>query len=148
MLHARIQLIKTYLQSLPPSYLTTSSDLSTSNTTGSKESGQEIDHALLRSIQALLSRLPLLLPPDDLSNFNHETLAEKSDVGLVSLLGSVSQGVKEAKDLGRKFTVIEHGKSAAKKLMHYQYAEGGYDDAQQAQEALNLETATRNSLFQ
>ena len=145
MLHARIQLIQSYLESLPPSYLTTT-DSSTPSQDSSTYPSCEPDYPLLRSIQALLSRLPLLLPSSDLSGFNHEALAEKSDVSLVSLLGSVGQGVKDARELGRKFSVIEHGKNSAKKPIYSGLPEGGYVDAN-TQEALAIEAATRNSLL-
>jgi COP9 signalosome complex subunit 6 len=119
MLHTRIQLLKTYLQNLPPSYLTTppppsdpsaappdSSDLSSSTTTTTTTPTQ-ISHPLLRSIQALLHRLPLLLPADRAS-FAQESLAEKSDVSLVALLGSLSKSIKETREMGRKFGIVDH----------------------------------------
>ncbi|KAG8525681.1 uncharacterized protein KY384_000441 [Bacidia gigantensis] len=112
MLHTRIKLIKDYLTSMPPSYLTTSSDTSK----GQLESEAEIDYPLLRSIKSLVSRLPLLLPSSDFSSFKHETLAEKSDVELVSLLGCLGRSVKDARELGRKFALIEEGRKSAKKL--------------------------------
>lgn len=118
MLHTRIQLLKAYLTSLEPSYLTTtttttvatnnpSSDPTTPPTDAAISS--ELNHPLLRSILALLSRLPLLLPPEHHSTFRQETLAEKSDVQLVSLLGSLGKSVKEAREMGRKFSVVEGG---------------------------------------
>jgi len=119
MLHTRIQLLKTYLQNLPPSYLTTppppsdpsaappdSSDPSSSTTTTTTTPTQ-ISHPLLRSIQALLHRLPLLLPADRAS-FAQESLAEKSDVSLVALLGSLSKSIKETREMGRKFGIVDH----------------------------------------
>ena len=125
MLHSRIKLLKSYLESLPPSQLTSQE----SNVTKVEPPDPNLDYPLLRSIQALLSRLPLLLSPHDLSTFQQETLAEKSDVGLVSLLGSLGQSVNDAKELGRKFSVIEHGKSSAKRSGPYsQFGESGFDD--------------------
>ena len=116
MLHTRIKLLKSYLTSLPPSAPTSSSNSSEAAPVADTTSNLEVDYPLLRSIQALLSRLPLLLPFGDLSNFKQETLAEKSDVGLVSLLGSLGQSVKEARELGRKFAVVEASKNTNKKL--------------------------------
>ena len=112
MLHSRIKLLKSYLESLPASHLTSSSE--TSN--GTPDTVIEIDYPLLRSIQALLVRLPLLLPSSDLSNFKHETQVENSDVELVSLLGGLGRSVKDARELGRKFAVVEEGKKSAKKM--------------------------------
>ena len=112
MLHTRIRLLKSYLTSLPPSELTAGSDFSaTTDQASMQQPTAEIDYPLLRSIQALLSRLPLLLPSGDLSAFKQETMAEKSDVGLVSLLGNLGQSVKDARELGRKFAVIEAAKT-------------------------------------
>ena len=145
MLHSRIQLIKTYLETLPPSYLTTAGDRKV--TQNGVNDSPPLDFPLLRSIQALLSRLPLLLSPSDLSNFNHENLAEKSEVGLVSLLGSVGQGVRDLQGLGSKFAVIESGKNSAKRSVFSQLPEGGFDDPQGNLEDMDLEAATRNSLF-
>ena len=94
----------------------TSSDASDTTSAAATSANAEIDYPLLRSIQALLSRLPLLLPFGDLASFKQETLAEKSDVGLVSLLGNLGQSVKDARELGRKFAVVESSKSSNKKL--------------------------------
>lgn len=110
MLRTRIQLLKSYLTSLPPSYLSESSvadgtiaeDKSPSNQT-------EIDHSILRSIQALVNRLPLLIPADGVA-FEHESLAEKSDVSLVALLGDLTRGTKNIREMGRKFGIVHHAK--------------------------------------
>ena len=114
MLHTRIQLIKAYLLSLPPSYLNTPS---TPNAPAPTQSAQnpEINHPLLRSILALLSRLPLLLSTGSLSTFKQETLAEQSDVELVSLLGGLGRSVKDARELGRKFGVVESARRMGRK---------------------------------
>lgn len=121
MLHKRIQLLKAYLTSLPPSYLTSSSLSDSPSTTPitststTPPSSSEINHPLLRSILALLSRLPLLLPTGNLSKFNQETLAEKSDVELVSLLGDLGKSVKDAREMGHKFYVVDRVRSHARK---------------------------------
>ncbi|KAL6718651.1 hypothetical protein ACLMJK_002885 [Lecanora helva] len=130
MLHARISLLKSYLSSLPLSYLTTPppppATTTTSNDDTSVEQQQEqhtdtststpaINHPLLRSTLSLLSRLPLLLPPSSLPSFNQETLAEKSDVELVSLLGNWGRNIKEAREMGRKFAVVETMKGQKRK---------------------------------
>ena len=116
MLHTRIKLLKSYLTSLPPSDLTTPPDSSAPASNPTTASPAEVNYPLLRSIQALLTRLPLLLPAGDLSKFQQETTAEKSDVELVSLLGNLGQSVKEAREMGRKFAIIEGAKNAQKQL--------------------------------
>ncbi|KAI4178448.1 MAG: hypothetical protein LQ346_007442 [Caloplaca aetnensis] len=114
MLHTRIQLLKTYLTSLPPSYL---SDVSASNgdtnENNSSPSPPKIDHSILRSIQALVNRLPLVIPADGAA-FEHESLAEKSDVSLVALLGDLTRGTKNIREMGRKFNVVNTAKQRSK----------------------------------
>lgn len=123
MLHARISLLKSYLDSLPLSYLTTpvsssSQDAPTMPHTDTSTSAPDVNHPLLRSILALLSRLPLLLPPARLSSFQQETLAEKSDVELASLLGTMGRSVKEAREMGRKFAVVDQARNQGKKFLN------------------------------
>lgn len=110
MLHTRIQLLKSYLTGLPPSYFshepvgngTTTDDAPAPAT-------PEINHSILRSIQALVNRLPLVVPADGAA-FEQESLAEKSDVALVALLGDLTRGTKDLRDMGKKFSIVNHGK--------------------------------------
>ncbi|CAF9916237.1 MAG: hypothetical protein ALECFALPRED_010571 [Alectoria fallacina] len=129
MLHTRIQLLKAYLTSLPPSYLTAATDSPPSDPTTPPADTpiSELNHPLLRSILALLSRLPLLLPPEHHSTFRQETLAEKSDVELVSLLGSLGKSVKEAREMGRKFGIVE-GVLKGRGKSGFAMGGGGMDD--------------------
>lgn len=126
MLHARIQLMRSYLAALPPSYLTTTTptsaptpepDPSTSSTTPPTTptpTQTQLSHPPLRAIQSLLHRLPLLQPPDQ-QTFTREVLAEKADVSLVALLGCLGKSIKDAREMGRKFAVVEQGRGAALK---------------------------------
>ncbi|KAL8736127.1 MAG: hypothetical protein Q9181_002517 [Wetmoreana brouardii] len=110
MLHTRIELLKTYLTSLPPSYLTDASVADGAVTEEATISGQvETNHAILRSIQALVHRLPILTPADGVA-FEHESLAEKSDVSLVALLGQLTKGTKEIREIGKKFDIVNSAK--------------------------------------
>ena len=68
----------------------------------------------MRSILALTSRLPHLLPPDS-EAFTREQAAERSDVEIVSMLGTLGASIAEAKDLGRTFSVLENARTAGKK---------------------------------
>ena len=106
MLHARIQLLRSYLAHLPPSYLTradrTVSDADSDSAPDPNRT--EINHPILRSIQALVNRLPLLIPSET-GAFQDEMLAEKNDVSLVALLGTMSKSVKDVREVGRKFSV-------------------------------------------
>ena len=113
MLHTRIQLLKQYLINLPPSYLTTPSPPDSSRNP-QPCNHTEINHPILRSIQALVSRLPLLLPADHAA-FEQERLAEKSDVSLVDLLGNIGKSVKDTREMGRKFGIVEQTRQSAKR---------------------------------
>lgn len=117
MLHARIQLLKTYLQNLPPSYLN-SPDPPSPDLVDASQNYTEINHPILRSIQALINRLALLTPADP-GSFEQESLVERNDVSLVSLLGSLSHNVKDARELGRKFGVIDQARQHASKNKNF-----------------------------
>lgn len=111
MLHSRIALLTAYLEKLPPSYITTgveSSDAMISN-----DSHTQVNHSILRSIQALLHRLNLLMPANSTA-FEEEVIAEQNDVHLVDLLSSMTQSISDAKELGRKFHVLETAKGPKK----------------------------------
>ncbi|MCJ1253881.1 hypothetical protein MMC24_001695 [Lignoscripta atroalba] len=123
MLHSRIQLLKSYLSHLPPCYLTTPPSQTPLPTSPTHQPPTEIHHPLLRSIQALINRLPLLMPADQ-SSFERESLAEKSDVSLVTLLGSLSNNVKDARELGRKFGIVEHSRQSLNKRGGSQQQQG------------------------
>ncbi|MCJ1359025.1 MAG: hypothetical protein MMC33_009025 [Icmadophila ericetorum] len=107
MLHSRIQLLKSYLSEVPPCYLTNSKPTESAHQ-------PEIKHPILRSIQALINRLSLLIPADQKS-FDQESLTEKTDVSLVELLGNIGKSVYDTKVLGSKFGVIENAAKSSKK---------------------------------
>lgn len=110
-LHTRIQLLKSYLTNLPPCYLNTSSpSAELSNPPPSNQT--EINHPILRSIQALISRLPLLMPAGP-AVFEQERIAESSDVCIVSLLGKITRSVKETRETGRKFGIVDQIRQSA-----------------------------------
>ncbi|KAL8684764.1 MAG: hypothetical protein Q9224_006146, partial [Gallowayella concinna] len=110
MLHTRIQLLRSHLTSLPPSYLSNSSIANgTTNEEAPPSTQEEVNHSILRSIQALVSRLPLLIPSDGAA-FEQESLSQKSDVTLVRLLGDLTQETKNMKEMGRKFGIVNDAK--------------------------------------
>ncbi|KAI9772635.1 MAG: hypothetical protein M1840_000229 [Geoglossum simile] len=100
MLHSRIRLLNSYLSSLPPSHLTGTTEPQHPHQTA------QVNHTILRSIQALTNRLPLIIPADR-ATFETEMLAEKNDVSLVALLGSLSRSVRDMREVGRKFSIVE-----------------------------------------
>ena len=121
MLNQRINLIRQYLTTLPPSYL------SDANSTV-VPSLEQTNHALLRSINAMLSRLPLLNPPqppppapssstngsDATQPAQHQTGADKNleSVHLTSLLSSLTRSLNEAQNLSSKFAVVQRERTA------------------------------------
>jgi COP9 signalosome complex subunit 6 len=114
MLSRRIQLLRTYLDTLPPSYL---SDPSLPvNPTVDAQNQLPLNHSVLRSISATLARINILAPPDA-EAFTLESQQEASDVQLVNLLSSITNSVSAAKELGRKSHIVEHAKSQGKNRM-------------------------------
>ncbi|KAH8802816.1 hypothetical protein F5884DRAFT_485173 [Xylogone sp. PMI_703] len=101
MLKARIDLIAAYLQSVPQQ---------TPETDDANKS-PPVNHSMLRSIQALLSRLSLIIPPNS-KGFDQELVSEQNDVALVSLLSTVTESIHEVTMVGKKFQVIQHGKQS------------------------------------
>lgn len=108
MLHARISLIATYLKNLPPACTSGSSqEISES----SSMDYSPVSFSVLRSIQALLSRLSLLIPADATA-FEQELQSEKNDVNVVLLLSMITNSVRDIKETGRKFAVVEAGRNS------------------------------------
>jgi COP9 signalosome complex subunit 6 len=111
MLRSRIDLISVYLRNLPPSYI------SSSVPEGVEPDDQKytpVNHSVLRSIQALLTRLSLLIPADSAA-FEQELLSEQNDVNLVSLLSTITNSIKDVREIGKKSAVIEAAKSSKNK---------------------------------
>lgn len=105
-------MLKTYLTSLPPSYLNTPTSSEPSSDPPNPQHS-EINHPILRSIQALVNRLPLVVPADHKA-FEQDRLAERSDVALVDLLSHLTKSVRDVREVGRKFEVIEQARAAKK----------------------------------
>jgi COP9 signalosome complex subunit 6 len=74
----------------------------------------------------MLARINILAPPDSAA-FTLESQQEASDVQLVNLLSSITNSVSAAKDLGRKSSIVEHGKNQGKNRMGA--IGGGYGSA-------------------
>lgn len=97
-LESRIRLIKSYLESLPPSFQSAASSADTANS--------KVSYPILRNIASLLSGLSLLNPQDP-ESFARESLAQENDVALVSLLGKLGESIQSMRELGKKSAVIE-----------------------------------------
>ncbi|KAF2477395.1 uncharacterized protein BDR25DRAFT_249334 [Lindgomyces ingoldianus] len=112
MLSRRISLLRAYLASLPPSYLSDHS-LPLTPPPDAKHP-LPLNHTILRSISAMLSRINILAPPDS-EAFTLESHQESSDVQLIALLSSITNSVSAAKEFGRKSNIIEHAKHQGRK---------------------------------
>ncbi|KAI1210821.1 uncharacterized protein F4807DRAFT_420535 [Annulohypoxylon truncatum] len=111
MLQSRVNLLITYLERLPPSYL------SPNNATNLSEAQYTVpSHTILRSIQALVSRMSLLVPSDKQA-YEQEMLSEANDVHLMELLDNVMESITEARDAGKKYGIVESAKSHTKKML-------------------------------
>lgn len=112
MLHSRIQLLTAYLEKLPPSYVN-------GETTETGADSMDTDFItpslpVLRQIQALVSRLDLVIPSDR-DSFENEVLHETNDVNVIGLLNTIMQSVDQARDVGKKFGVVESYKSSSRR---------------------------------
>jgi COP9 signalosome complex subunit 6 len=112
MLSRRISLLRTYLASLPPSYLSDPSLPPTATPTD--KNPLPINHSILRSISATLSRINILAPPDTPA-FTLESQQESSDVQLIALLSAITNSASTAKEYGRKSYIVDHGRSSGKR---------------------------------
>ncbi|KAI9731116.1 MAG: hypothetical protein M1818_007974 [Claussenomyces sp. TS43310] len=111
MLQARINLITTYLEKLPPAYIAGQTfDASEAAIAGHTA----VSHSILRSVQALLNRAALLIPANT-NAFAKELLSEQNDVNLINLLGTLTESIKGAREVGQKFAIVEKGKGTAGK---------------------------------
>jgi COP9 signalosome complex subunit 6 len=115
MLSRRIRLLRTYLDTLPPSYLSNAS-LPVNPTTDAQHQ-LPLNHSILRSISATLARINILAPPDS-DAFTLESQQEASDVQLVHLLSSITNSVSAAKEFGRKSHIVEHAKNQSRSRMN------------------------------
>lgn len=108
MLRTRVNLIATYLRNLPPSYVSSAVPESVES---DDQKYTPVNHSVLRSIQALLTRLSLLVPADSVT-FEHQLLSEQNDVNLVSLLSNITTSIKEVREIGKKSQIVEGGKNS------------------------------------
>lgn len=146
MLKQRLSLIRKYLESLPPCYL---NDASVTTC----EAHPGVSHAILRSISALLARLPLLVPYTPVSTaasgnanghgekalgtvYEKESMSQASDVALISLLGSLGTALESAQTMSKKAAVVEtaannagRGKSTMPSFYDFDSTQAGPDQA-------------------
>jgi COP9 signalosome complex subunit 6 len=123
MLQSRIQLLVAYLERLPPSFI---------NGEAAESCGMDTDGVhttpsltVLRQIKALIGRLDLVIPSDD-ESFEKERATETNDVNVINMLGTLMQSVGQARDVGKKFNVVESSR-ASQKRGGADYAGGAYN---------------------
>ncbi|KAK9422742.1 hypothetical protein SUNI508_00605 [Seiridium unicorne] len=109
MLQARIKLLITYLERLPPSSFSGAN--APAPVDQSADSHTTPSHTILRSIQALVNRLALLVPSATAA-FEQEMLSESNDVHLVSLLNEVMQSAIGIRDIGKKHHAVDSAKKS------------------------------------
>lgn len=119
MLHSRIRLLTTYLERLPPSYINGQKQDPIAATTTTDSESMDTDYTtpslpILRQVQALVSRLDLVIPSDK-EAFDREMLQETNDVNLIGMLNSLMQSVSHARDVGRKAHVVELAKNTSRR---------------------------------
>ncbi|UNI21922.1 hypothetical protein JDV02_007867 [Purpureocillium takamizusanense] len=111
MLHSRIRLLVAYLEHLPSSFV---NGLTTDDDSMDTEYSTVPSLPILRQIQALVSRLDLIIPSDK-DAYEREIRQETNNVHLVGLLNQMMQGVTEARHVGKKFHIIEAAKSTGRR---------------------------------
>ncbi|TGJ81804.1 hypothetical protein E0Z10_g6963 [Xylaria hypoxylon] len=112
MLQSRINLLATYLERLPPSYLTGDD---TTMATGDAEPTVP-SFTILRSIQALVNRLSLVVPSAT-EAYEQEMLSEANDVHLMELLNDVLQSATDVRGIGKKYNIVETSRAQNKKYV-------------------------------
>ncbi|KAI6782113.1 uncharacterized protein J7T54_002350 [Emericellopsis cladophorae] len=108
MLQSRIDLMTAYLERLPPAFKNGNSN------PGDEDADMDSDNTVpsltvLRQIQALVSRLDLIIPSDK-EAFDKEILQETNDVQLVQLLNTIMQSTEKAREVGKTFGIVQQGK--------------------------------------
>jgi COP9 signalosome complex subunit 6 len=111
MLNQRVNLIRSYLTSLPESYLTDASSTILP--------AEGTNFPLLRNVNSLMSRLPLLTPPAaapatngttheaPVSSLHQTASCEQQDVHLTSLLAALTRSVSETQTLASRFHSVQ-----------------------------------------
>ncbi|KAG9777475.1 hypothetical protein KCU88_g4496, partial [Aureobasidium melanogenum] len=113
MLQSRISLLRGFIQSLPPSYI---SDQQSAQLTPTSPAPSHLSH--LRNIQALITRLSLLTPSSSaaaksassaqqLAPLAAASQAQSNDVALANMLAIIGQDIQALSELGRKFATVE-----------------------------------------
>ncbi|CAK7272816.1 hypothetical protein SEPCBS57363_005337 [Sporothrix epigloea] len=127
MLHARLQLLTKYLASLPEDALSKGASTTVAVDAPPDAAAVGVSLPILRSIQALVQRLPLVVPPPVAGAFEEEQRRQANDVHLMSLLlEDMMQNISSTRKLGDKFGVVEQARSTARRQGRTGTAAGDY----------------------
>ncbi|EGO59771.1 hypothetical protein NEUTE1DRAFT_61495 [Neurospora tetrasperma FGSC 2508] len=155
MMKKRLDTVISYLQRLPPDYLS-SGDASSQQQQQQQQTEGTVQpqytvpsNKILRQIQALVTNVQLVMSNStsgqgqgqgerdtDLGALEKELLKETNDVKLVELIADLMSSVKDMKEVGKKFHVVETAKNSKRREQashgggerfnpHHQYPGGG-----------------------
>ncbi|KAM3509115.1 hypothetical protein MY11210_006454 [Beauveria gryllotalpidicola] len=116
MLQSRIHLLIAYLDSIPPSFA--SKDTADEGSMDTDASTVAPSLIVLREIKALTGRLGLVIPSDD-ESFKKEMISEQNDVEAIDLLSTLMQSIGQAREVGKKFAVVDGYRNAQQKRGEY-----------------------------
>ncbi|KAM3445596.1 hypothetical protein NHJ13734_000297 [Beauveria thailandica] len=116
MLQSRIHLLIAYLDSIPPSF--GSKDTADEGSMDTDASTVAPSLIVLREIKALTGRLGLVIPSDD-ESFKKEMISEQNDVETINLLSTLMQSIGQAREVGKKFAVVDGCKNTQQKRGEY-----------------------------
>ncbi|KAI1323046.1 COP9 signalosome-like protein subunit 6 [Xylariaceae sp. FL0255] len=118
MLKARVDLLSTYMERLPPTFLPGDSNaMVTENDDNNTPEYSTPSLPILRMINALVTNMSLVGLPSDAEELRAEMLKEANDVHLMALLNEVMTSVTEAREVGKKHAVIEAARHQSKRSL-------------------------------
>ncbi|KAK8147156.1 hypothetical protein G3M48_002056 [Beauveria asiatica] len=116
MLQSRIHLLIAYLDSISPSF--GSKDTADEGSMDTDASTVAPSLIVLREIKALTGRLGLVIPSDD-ESFKKEMISEQNDVETINLLSTLMQSIGQAREVGKKFAVVDGCRNTQQKRGEY-----------------------------
>lgn len=118
MLHARLQLLTKYLEGVE-AVESVEGGGQADTADQANPTGVAVSLPILRSIQALVRRLPLVVPPPVNGGFEEERQREANDVELVSgLLDDLMQGISSVRQVSSKYGVLDQVRVSRNQRLH------------------------------
>jgi COP9 signalosome complex subunit 6 len=126
MMKSRVDLIVTYLQNLPPDFITgtqTPADaVAAAQASGGKYTAPS--NKILRQIQALVTNIELATPAQQ-NTLEKEILRETNDVNVVTMISDVLSSVNVAREAGKRFAMAEAARNA--KMRQHSFETSSFD---------------------